>query len=73
MESKNILPFIWEEIENNLKLAKHQKRAQAVLDWLNKDYLNAIQADNQTFWFEMNGGRAMPNYIYKYLKSTPDK
>lgn len=67
---KNLLPDLWEYLQSK----KLNKTEQKVYNWLNCDNLNAIQADNNIFYFEkICSWVKMPNYIFEWLKKWTTK
>lgn len=67
---KNLLIDLWEYLESK----KLNKTEQKIFNWLNCDNLNAIQADNNIFYFEKTCSYTiMPNYIFEWLKKWTSK
>lgn len=62
--TKNILPEIWEEIENKTKLSKLD---QKILDRLDHDILQSIILDGSVYWYEPMSYGSVQKYVYDYL------
>lgn len=68
--NKNLLPDLWEYLENKTM----NKTEQKIFNWLNHDNLNAIIADDNIFYFEKTCSWVrMPNYVYNWLKKWTSK
>ena len=62
--TRNILPAIWEEIENKPKLSKMDKK---ILERLNHDILQSIILDGSVYWYESMSYGSTPKYVYAYF------
>lgn len=62
---KNIINELWESVEKNKNYSSKWMR---LFNWMNEDNLNGFIVDKDVFWYELNFGSSMPNYIYIMLK-----
>lgn len=62
--TRNILPEIWEEIENKKKLSKMDKK---ILERLNHDILQSIILDGKVYWYEPMSYGSVQKYVYTYF------
>lgn len=69
-KEKNIIGDLWKYLESK----KLNKTEQKIFNWLNCDNLNAIQADDNIFYFEKTCSYTiMPNYVFDWLKKWTAK
>ena len=61
--STNILPELWEEIENK----KQNKQDIKVLSFLNHDILQSVIVDGDRYWYEKSSCDNVPKYVYAYF------
>jgi len=69
-KTKDLLSDFWEYIEDK---KDNNKQAEKIYNWLNHDNLGAIILDENIFWYEMNSGSVMPDYVYNYIKKYFNK
>lgn len=66
MTQKNLLPELWEYLENKKQLTKIELK---VLNWLDHDNLSSILSDGAIFYFEKTCSYSVfPNYIHDWIK-----
>jgi hypothetical protein len=61
--TRNILPEIWEEIENK----KQTKQDIKILSYLDHDILQSIILDDSIYWYESMSYATIPRYVYAYF------